>query len=142
MIKLKNYQNWAVYPKLVIVCFSFFSLARIMIVGLTKKFESDNMMFWIVCFGVSLLLSIVFQQINKSEELKRITHTSNYKAAYQSVEILYKKVIDAFDDKDTKVFISKEMQYLQDPIKQYIFLKGIFEKADCVKENKGKTLCT
>ena len=64
--------------------------------------------FWIISFVVSVLLAAIFQWLNKSEELKRVTHASSYRGAYLSVGTLYTEVMDAIDDKDTKRFISTE----------------------------------
>lgn len=125
MFHLTNYKNWALYPKLVIICFGFFSLARIIIERFKGKPELEHEIFWIVSVVVSVFLAIIFQWLNKNEELKRVTHASGYRAARLSVEALYAKVMNALDDKDTKMFISTEIQYLHDPVKQYIFLKGI-----------------
>lgn len=128
MLKWKNYQNWALYPKLILLCFSIFSLARAILEEVIKAQTAGRRALWLGVAVVSFLLSLVFHWCNKSEELKRITHASGYREAYGSVEILYKKVMGAVEDKDTKVFVSRELQYLRDPIKQYIFLKGISDK--------------
>jgi hypothetical protein len=111
------------------ICFGVFSLARIVIERFMER-GSGHGTFWIISFVVSVLLAAIFQWLNKSEELKRVTHASSYRGAYLSVGTLYTEVMDAIDDKDTKRFISTEIQYLHDPIKQYIFLKGISSKLE------------
>ena len=122
----KSFNNWAMYPKLISLCFTIFSLARIVIAKFTNT--AQNMQFWFICLVIGLIFFVVFNYLNNAEELKRVTKSESYKAAYEKLNNLYKHVMNEVKDKDTRVFIANEMKYIKDKSRQFIFLNSINEK--------------
>ena len=125
---LRNYNNWLRYPKMISLCFSVFTLSRIIIQLQTQ--ENINLVFWMVSLVCGALLFIIFHFLNVREELKRLTNCSSYKKAKAEYNLMLKTVMKNINDKEMKSFIVKEMGYLGDEVKKYIFIKGIFSKLD------------
>lgn len=125
----KNYKNWIRYPKVISVCFAFFSLTRIIVMQLFSK-SNDTLFFWIMAFICSIALFIIFHYMNIREELKRVSNSSSYKEAKDKYQDMLENIMEKVNDKEMKQFISKELSYLSDEVKKYIFVKGIYSKID------------
>ena len=80
---LRNYNNWLRYPKMISLCFSVFSLSRIIIQLQTQ--ENINLAFWMVSLVCGALLFIIFHFLNVREELKRLTTALRIKKQRQNI---------------------------------------------------------